>query len=187
VAIFGRQLGTPGDFDQPRGVAVDPAGQVYVSDETSGTIHKLAPDGQPLARWGGLGAAPGLFMSPRGLAADADGNIFVADHGNQRVQKLSSAGVPLAEYGKRGTAPLELSEPIAVARDSSANLYIWMQAREPSTSCQQTGGRSFNGLALATRVATLESRWDSRRIATVMSLLQTPAHGLFVSSRRQAN
>jgi hypothetical protein len=63
-------------FYDPRGVAVDAAGNVFVGD--GGNAVKISPAGTVSV----LGSG---FNSPRGVAVDAAGNVFVADSYNYAV------------------------------------------------------------------------------------------------------
>lgn len=86
-------------FSEPRAVAVDTAGAVYVADAINNRIRKIGPDGQVTTVAGGpAGDADGpsaeaRFRYPRGVAVDADGNLYVADKDNNRVRKITPVGV----------------------------------------------------------------------------------------------
>jgi DNA-binding beta-propeller fold protein YncE len=121
--------GGPVELDQPRGVALDQAGSVYVTE--AGGVQRVqhltpfAPDWmQTLGRWGAPGAAAGQFSSPSGLAVADDGSIYVADTDNSRIQKLSFAGQPLAQWGSLGAAAGQFSAPLGVAVDRQGNVYV---------------------------------------------------------------
>jgi DNA-binding beta-propeller fold protein YncE len=121
--------GGPVEFDQPRGVALDHAGSVYVTE--AGGVQRVqhlapfAPDWmQTLGRWGAPGAAAGQFNSPSGVAVADDGSIYVADTDNSRIQKLTSIGQPLAQWGSIGTAAGQFSAPLGVAVDRQGNVYV---------------------------------------------------------------
>lgn len=82
-------------FNDPSGVAVDAAGNVYVADKSSHTIRKITSSGV-VTTIGGLagnsGSADGLgsaarFANPRGVAVDSGGNIYVSDTDNFRITK----------------------------------------------------------------------------------------------------
>jgi len=67
----------------PDGVAVDAAGNLYVSEYGSRRVLKL-PAGsatQEVLPFTGL-------MNPDGVAVDAAGNLYVCDYGSSRVLKL---------------------------------------------------------------------------------------------------
>ncbi len=88
-ASTGGKLIDPGVFWGPRDIAIDRAGNIYVSDTGNKRIQEFTPDGKFVAMWGGFGSDKGKFDEPVGLAIDAKGNIYVADTWNQRIQKFS--------------------------------------------------------------------------------------------------
>jgi uncharacterized protein (TIGR03663 family) len=111
AAIFGKQGSGPGEFNEPRGLAVDSGGNLFVVDSKNNRIQKLAPDGRSLAVWGKEGTGPGDFKDPCGIAVAPDGSVYVADTWNHRVQKFDGNGRFLLEWkeepsfwGPRGVA-----------------------------------------------------------------------------------
>jgi len=118
VAVWGEKGTGPGQFNEPRGIAVDSGGIVFVVDSKNNRIEKLAADGKPLLTWGHQGAGPGEFKDPCGVAVGPDGFVYVADTWNHRVQKFTANGQFVLEmrpqngfWGPRG---------VAVAPDNSA-------------------------------------------------------------------
>lgn len=104
VTMFqGGKGATRGQFDFPRGIAVDHAGNILVSDTNNNRIQKFSPTGAFLSMFGSEGSATGELTGPNGLAVDRKGNIYVADTGNHRVQKFTADGRFIAEW--RGPAP----------------------------------------------------------------------------------
>ena len=87
-----------GQFDFPRGVAVDNAGNILVADTNNNRLQKFSPTGAFLSVIGKVGQGPGEFQQPGGIAIDASGTIYVADVSNHRVQKLKPDGTPLAAW-----------------------------------------------------------------------------------------
>ena len=100
--------------DTPRGMAFDPAGNLFVANPEAGNIVKFTPDG----RWSTF--ASGL-VHPFGLAFDNAGNLFVAD-----VQSDQTSGliVKLGGDGSRSTFASGLTYPLGLAFDSSGNLFV---------------------------------------------------------------
>jgi uncharacterized protein (TIGR03663 family) len=140
----GERGGLPGQIEEPRGVAVDAQGNIYVADTGNHRITVYAPTGEPLRTIGSYGSGEGQFNEPRGVAVDAQGNIYVADTWNARVVKLDSEGNFLASWGegtedfgegRRATvtdgteagnaaAPLGFFGPRGIAVDAAGNVYL---------------------------------------------------------------
>ena len=77
-------------WNYPSGVALDAAGDVFVTD--SGYPYPL----QILAVGGYSTVVPlgGGFVSPRGVALDGSGNVYVSDSGNKNVQEILRSRPP---------------------------------------------------------------------------------------------
>ena len=74
-------------FGDLRGLAVDPAGNVFVADRALGSVTRIAPDGTRTL------VASGLDR-PIGLAFDPLGRLLVAEERAGRVVRLQSGGRP---------------------------------------------------------------------------------------------
>jgi sugar lactone lactonase YvrE len=89
--------GTAAAFNAPRGVAVDGAGVVYVSEFAGHRLRAISPDRAVTLLAGGAqsGSANGTptrarFNNPMGLSVDARGlTLAVADYYNNRVRRLT--------------------------------------------------------------------------------------------------
>jgi hypothetical protein len=96
--------GTPPALKQPEGVAVDPAGHLYVADRQQGAVVRLAPSGRVLdSRW--------LVLSrPRLVAAHGE-RLWVAGDGDAEAPWQRGTGEiwTIASEGRR----LALRGPIA--------------------------------------------------------------------------
>ncbi len=116
------------EFNQPHGVAVDGAGNVYVADTGNNRILKLNSTGQYLSQWGGLGTAAGFLSSPYGVAVDKAGFVYVTETGNNRVQKFTSNGVLVAQWGdsapSAGSGSNDFNRPEGIAVDLWGNVYV---------------------------------------------------------------
>ncbi|MDT8067452.1 MAG: 6-bladed beta-propeller [Terriglobia bacterium] len=73
-------------------IALDAAGNIYLSNPVGSRVEILTSDGKPLGILGQAGINAGDFSSPAGLCIDSAGRLYVADTLNRRVQmfKLSS-------------------------------------------------------------------------------------------------
>jgi len=119
AAVWGKKGGGTGEFNEPRGLAVDARGFVYVVDSKNHRIQKWAPEGQVLKTWGKEGQGPGEFKDPCGVAVGPDGSVYVADTWNHRIQKFTSEGQFLAEWVEQSSG-FWGPRGIAVAPDGSA-------------------------------------------------------------------
>lgn len=89
----GQQIGgTPPPWDghvEPRGVALDDDGNVYVSDYWHQWIQKFGPSGALLAHWGtGRGSAPGTLNLPGGVEVDdTRGFLYIANREERVIDR----------------------------------------------------------------------------------------------------
>jgi streptogramin lyase len=99
---WGTEDGAGGNarFNGPVGVAINPDGDIFVSDSNNHTIRRITRAGMVIT-WAGVpgtdGSADGhrfaaTFSKPAELAFDKHGNLFVADSFNHLIRKISPAG-----------------------------------------------------------------------------------------------
>ena len=98
----------------PRGVAVNGAGNVFVVDISANQIFKVTPAGTTSAVSLGV-----TLNSPFGLALDAAGNLYIADAGNNRVLELPYGGAAATVLNVTG-----LNFPEGLTIDGAGNLLI---------------------------------------------------------------
>lgn len=129
-------------LEQPEGIVVDPAGNLYIADAANHRVRKVTPAGaiSTVAGTGHQGfsgdhgpATAAQLNQPYGLALDMAGNLYIADYGNQRVRAIGTNGNittvagdgPSGTYADGGpaTAALLLG-PHDLATDAAGNLYI---------------------------------------------------------------
>jgi uncharacterized protein (TIGR03663 family) len=84
----------------PKGIAVDSEGRVYVVDGTNANVTVFNRDGSVARTWGRKGVGDGEFTEPWGIAVASDGSVFVADTWNHRIQKFDSQGRFLTKWGQ---------------------------------------------------------------------------------------
>jgi sugar lactone lactonase YvrE len=128
-------IGSSARFVDPNGIAIDPAGNLYVTDTRQLSIRKVTPAGVVTTVAGTVGVVgsvngPGavaLFSNPTGIACDAAGNVYVAD--GLLLRKITPAGlVSTFAGGTAGSADgtgtaAQISNLEALTIDGSGNLY----------------------------------------------------------------
>jgi DNA-binding beta-propeller fold protein YncE len=124
LTTFGSYGTGDGEFVWPAGIALDSAGNVYVTDEWTDQVAVFNGDGESLGKWGGPGSGPGEFDRPSGITIDAQDNVYVVDSLNHRVQRLTVDGGYLGEWGGLGSSPSAFDSPWGVTIDGGRHVYV---------------------------------------------------------------
>jgi uncharacterized protein (TIGR03437 family) len=149
-------------LNNPTGVAVDSAGNVYICDTFNDVIRMVTPDGiihtiagstvnAPTPGYGGDGgpALSALFNEPVSVIVDASGNLYVCDVGNDLVRKLvpSSAPPPPATAPAIRTAGGVISASDFGALPSIApGSWIEIYGTNLATASRQWATTDFSGI-----------------------------------------
>jgi sugar lactone lactonase YvrE len=139
-------------LNNPTGLAVDSAGNVYVADTGNNRIVQVAPTGfatniagtntLQAGHTNGVGTNA-LFNGPTGVAVDGGGNLYIADKGNNTIRMMTPSTPfatnaswtvsTIAGGGTNGNVAgtsnglgtnAYFTSPLYVAVDSSLNLYL---------------------------------------------------------------
>lgn len=142
---FGGDGGAPTGaiFNGPSAVALDAAGNLYISDTANQRVREVIWSQNIIITVAGNGIAGysgdhGLaktarLNTPRGLAVDAAGNLYIADSGNHVIRMVDTRGIittvagnGAAKFsGDKGPATsASLNYPKGVAVDAAGNIYI---------------------------------------------------------------
>lgn len=129
-------------FGRIEGLALDPAGNIYIADadknrirqvDGAGTIETIAGTGR--FGWDGDGgpATIATLTAMSGVATDRSGNLYIADTWADRVRKIDLHGTistvaGTSEEGRSGDGgpaiEARLNRPHGLAIDDSGNIYI---------------------------------------------------------------
>lgn len=129
----------------PRAMAIDSLGQVYIADITeTGIIRKFSPAGTQVAQWSinlPEDPVPNIWYetnrSIRGIAIDSQDRVFVADEAHNEVRIFSSGGQFVDAWDITSTGK--------IAFDSSDNLYVTGQQYVHKYAPDGTLLNSWNG------------------------------------------
>ena len=112
-----------GLFSFPQDLALDSAGNVYVTDYGNRRIQKFDNDGNFLQTWGTKGSGNGQFQVPAGIAIGND-FVYVIDNDLNRVQKFDTSGKYITQWGSKGTESGQFLLPQNIAVDPNGDVYV---------------------------------------------------------------
>ena len=120
---FGTNGSGAGQFQLPKGIAVDASGNLWISDSVAQTLQKCTPAGSCTLYGSGSGSGDGQFNTPQGVAVDSSGNVWMPDDYNSRVNEFTSSGSPANNFsggtknyfGSSGSGAGQFSTPMGIA------------------------------------------------------------------------
>ena len=118
-----RGIDAPGEFSNPKYVAVDSNGSVYVTDLGNKRVQKFNGDGEFLTEWGNSGSLPGEFNAPAGIAVYGE-NVYVVDRQLHRVQQFDLDGGFVNEWGMHGSGDGEFLLPNGIDTGINGSVYV---------------------------------------------------------------
>jgi DNA-binding beta-propeller fold protein YncE len=109
-------------LNQPFGVAVDGAGNVYIADLSNNRVLKVPPSDPTRSTPGDCTTVGSGLSGPGAVAVDASDNVYIADNGNHRVLKVPANDPTCLSSCAAVATGLNDTEGVAV--DSNGNVYI---------------------------------------------------------------
>jgi len=175
--------GAAARFNEPFGIAVDSAGDLFVVDASNNAVRKVTAAGvvTTLAGGGAPGTADGTGTAarldePRGICIDTNGTLYVADYDNHLIRRITPAGVVTTLAGQAdapgsadgvGTAA-SFRGPMGIAVDATGVVYV-----------ADSGNRSIRRIAANGTVTTLSL--SGGRLSEPRGVVLTAAGTLLVA------
>ena len=120
---------TQAQLQQPYGIAVDPAGNLYIADLGNNRIRKVSPNGIIAT----FPPSPLTLTAPRNVALDAAGDLYIAEFGGNRVLRVDPrfvvtvvAGIGVAGFDAESASATgtRINAPAGMFIDSAGTLYF---------------------------------------------------------------
>ena len=154
-------LATDALLNNPTGVAVDSAGNVYICDTFNDVLRMVTPDGN-IHTIAGSTAAPNpgytgdggpalsaQFDSPYSITLDSAGNLYVADYGNNVIRKLvpsSAPGGPAPVPAIRTTSGVISASDFGALASVAPGSWIEIYGTNLSTATRMWATTDFSGI-----------------------------------------
>ena len=139
--FFGKRGEDEADFNFPIFVAVDKAGQIYVTSTLSFAVKVFDKDFKYVKTLGKHGDGIGMFDRPKGVAFDSEGHLYVADASFSNFQIFDPEGRTLLFVGGFGKDPGYFLVPSAIFIDKKDRIYVSDSANKRIQIFQFLGGR----------------------------------------------
>jgi DNA-binding beta-propeller fold protein YncE len=132
LSTCGKRGSAAGEFNWPRGVAVDQAtGEIWVANTKQYNLHIIRPDCSAITKFGVFGTAGDQFNWPYSIVIrQSDRTAWVADTLNHRIKVYDVATRALiGMFGAKGAGTGQFNEPSGIAVNSANGRILIADAR----------------------------------------------------------
>ena len=163
---------TSARFLSPQNVAIDPSGNLFVSDiQQQPCIRKITPSG--LVSTFATG-----FIQPKGITTDASGNVYVADIYTGKITKITQNGIQ--------SVIATLNSPSGIGIDLAGNLYVaeyfnnWIKKIDNNGTVSIYAGTGAAGYKDSTRTLAIFYYPTSLTVDAHNNIYVTDGHGYVI-------
>jgi streptogramin lyase len=167
----GTEAGQFGDSG-PAGIAVSPAGSVWVVDRWNNRIEKFDSTGSYLFH---IEGGDGDFDHPLGIAANADGDVYVADNRNLRIERFTGTGTYLTHWDTSTALGASHAYPTDVAVSPSTG-HVW------ASLCDIPHNTGTGGIAQYRASGSFVSSWHTNPDSCPGGIAISPTHKVLVAN-----
>lgn len=115
----------------PAAMTVDRAGNLYISDGTTGRILVYDPEWRLLLSFGSRAEGPGAFTNVTAITVDSTGTIYVADaQHTPAIQVFDASGTYIRGWGEHSAGPHNFSLPSGIAIDAAGRVLVADRIRQ---------------------------------------------------------
>ncbi len=159
------------NLDRPNGVAVDKAGNLYISDPLNGRIRMVTPAGviTTVTGNGVLGyngdnvpATSANLNQAHGIAVDDAGHIYIADIGNDRIRKVQTSAI---NFGSTNVGQVGATLPVGFTFNTN------LQIGSVAVLTQGASGKDYQAATSTTCTASSYSSGSSCTVNVTFSPL----------------
>jgi len=122
------------------GIAIDPSGNIFVSDSADTVIRKYDASFNLLKTFGSTGDGSGQFRGVRVLAIGSNQSLYTIEETNSRVQIFDFDGNPKGQFGTEGTADGCFNKPSGIAVGKDTGVYVSDKGNSRVQIFDETGG-----------------------------------------------
>jgi DNA-binding beta-propeller fold protein YncE len=121
---FGSKGAGNGQLKEPKDVALDLKGNIWVLDTANHRVQEFSAAGAYLSQFGSYGSGNGQFNEPKGMVIDSKSNIWVSDQANNCLQEFNEKGEFIRKVGTSGSGNGQFSSPQGLATDSKNDVWV---------------------------------------------------------------